>query len=1014
MKTLFIFIISFVISSSLFADESRISLTTSEGSGLELRQFETKVVLDSFLAFTELKLTFYNPEDRRREGRFQIILPNNAAISRFAMKIGEELQEGEVVEKQLAQRAYEDFLHQRQDPALLETDSGNRFNARIFPIEPKAEKVLILSYSQRLDQNQQDYVLPLKGLPKLKQLSIQVFYDTENFNTTTKQIGHFTANVAKRDVITVNEQDYQPLEDFRMVYQAGSKPNLALQHEKLIAARIVPFPSKETKVTQQPINTLVLLIDTSASQAPFLTKTIEKVETLIAQLKPTTLLIYNFDQELHEIGKTVNAHSQVPALQLLKQSMALGASRLDEALTGLAKIKLDEARLVIVSDMVVTAGETDAQQLLEQAKKINWLERTDILIPSYHSDQQLAHLLVKSGKTTGIVTDLELEDQQLANKLTTKTFANIPIKVMGSTWFYPETIDSLQVDEPILIFAELTQDAPFSITVDDRTLPLTIRTTNPILLQREWVRARIDKLLNLEITTQDKDLKSAFHNEIINLSVKSRVLSPYTSLLVLETEADYQRYQIDRQGLADILTIGADGIEVIKRAGREELPIPVIVEQPVELPELTPDDVIVSEAKVAAGIKEEAEDKQEAISSDDNDDAMYQEDSSSHDMVRNGLDDEVEEYDDEAGDVFRSAPSPAQAAPSPSSTARADAVAGFDGNLYDLEILPTDGMNAMTEETTVSTTINRNETVEKRAQLPSWTGDYAEFRQLLDQGKIKLAGDFAQNWHNNNLSDVMSLIALGEWYEKTGENAQAIRAYGSLIDYFPARADIRRWAAERILANKTHLWLSIDSLEKAVAQRSDHPSGHYLLAIAYWENQQYQQAIDTLQTAIKQEFPRFAEANRILTELLGLMLTSLQENHQFEKILLNNTLSWDKVTQSELRFTLMWETDANDVDFHIYDNAGNHAFYSQPNLVTGGVLYADITTGYGPECFMIPNPSTYPYTLKAHYYSMGPMGYGMGILHILNFVPTKGLTSEFRPFIVMQNDAFVELGEIAK
>ena len=35
-----------------------------------------------------------------------------------------------------------------------------------------------------------------------------------------------------------------------------------------------------------------------------------------------------------------------------------------------------------------------------------------------------------------------------------------------------------------------------------------------------------------------------------------------------------------------------------------------------------------------------------------------------------------------------------------------------------------------------------------------------------------------------------------------------------------------------------------------------------------------------------------------------------------------------------LRFVLMWETDANDVDFHIYDTMGNHAFYSHPELET--------------------------------------------------------------------------------
>jgi len=45
--------------------------------------------------------------------------------------IGKPLTDGEIVEKQRARRAYEDFLHRRQDPALLETDSGNRFNARI-------------------------------------------------------------------------------------------------------------------------------------------------------------------------------------------------------------------------------------------------------------------------------------------------------------------------------------------------------------------------------------------------------------------------------------------------------------------------------------------------------------------------------------------------------------------------------------------------------------------------------------------------------------------------------------------------------------------------------------------------------------------------------------------------------------------------------------------------------------------------------------------------------------------
>ena len=50
-------------------------------------------------------------------------------MSRFAMKLPEGWQEAEVVEKQAARAAYEDALHRRQDPALLEKAAGNQFSA---------------------------------------------------------------------------------------------------------------------------------------------------------------------------------------------------------------------------------------------------------------------------------------------------------------------------------------------------------------------------------------------------------------------------------------------------------------------------------------------------------------------------------------------------------------------------------------------------------------------------------------------------------------------------------------------------------------------------------------------------------------------------------------------------------------------------------------------------------------------------------------------------------------------
>ena len=76
-----------------------------------------------------------------------------------------------------------------------------------------------------------------------------------------------------------------------------------------------------------------------------------------------------------------------------------------------------------------------------------------------------------------------------------------------------------------------------------------------------------------------------------------------------------------------------------------------------------------------------------------------------------------------------------------------------------------------------------------------------------------------------------------------------------------------------------------------------------------------------------------------------------------------------------------------------------------------------MTTGYGPECFTIRGAREQracPYTLQAHYYSRGPMGYGMGKLEIIEHDGKGDLSFEERPFVVMVDHAFVDLGTVDK
>jgi len=216
------------------------------------------------------------------------------------------------------------------------------------------------------------------------------------------------------------------------------------------------------------------------------------------------------------------------------------------------------------------------------------------------------------------------------------------------------------------------------------------------------------------------------------------------------------------------------------------------------------------------------------------------------------------------------------------------------------------------------------------------------------------------------------------------------------------------------------LALAIDSYRKSVEQRPDHPAGHRLLGFALLKAGHPREAFEAIAVGIAQKYPagRFAGVDRILREDLGLAAAAWIRVEPARTSEIGARLSRAggsaELTPS-LRFVLNWETDANDVDFHIEDGRGGHAYYGAPHLPSGGDLYADVTTGYGPECFTIRAPAATraaPYRLQAHYFSRGPMGYGMGKLEIIEHDGHGNLRFDERPFVIMQDGAFVDLGSV--
>jgi hypothetical protein len=192
-----------------------------------------------------------------------------------------------------------------------------------------------------------------------------------------------------------------------------------------------------------------------------------------------------------------------------------------------------------------------------------------------------------------------------------------------------------------------------------------------------------------------------------------------------------------------------------------------------------------------------------------------------------------------------------------------------------------------------------------------------------------------------------------------------------------------------------------------------------MLAFARLKKGDYSGAFDAIEKGVRQAYPtgRFAGTDRILHEDAGIIAEAwaVADPKRADEIAARAAkLGTHLDREPSLRFILNWETDANDVDFHVFDAAGGHAFYGAPTLASGGELYADVTTGYGPECFGIRGPKAQrrgPYHMQAHYYSRGPMGYGMGKLEIVEHDGKGHLTFDERPFVVMTDRAFVDLGE---
>ncbi len=70
----------------------------------------------------------------------------------------------------------------------------------------------------------------------------------------------------------------------------------------------------------------------------------------------------------------------------------------------------------------------------------------------------------------------------------------------------------------------------------------------------------------------------------------------------------------------------------------------------------------------------------------------------------------------------------------------------------------------------------------------------------------------------------------------------------------------------------------------------------------------------------------------------------------------------------KLRVLLSWDSDYTDLDLHLVTPNGEHLYYGNRVLESGGALDVDVTTGYGPEIFSSPSPQPGTYLVYVNYF----------------------------------------------
>jgi len=558
---------------------------------LSLDRLEARVQIDHGMAQVSLLYIFSSHDQCVMEGRFRMLIPDQADISSFAVWDGPVRIPGVIVEKVKARRMFEQVARQNIDPGLLssqeETTEVNEFTARIFPIPPFGAKRMELTYRlpALLERGQLNFVLPLMPNEGEQQTAAHLVLDLEVANglplenlafhgarivpQITKQDAQgfqahfsgqqialdedlsFTADYKLSDT-TLDLEAFRDLEHVDWNISPDGGGHFA-DRDGYFLARLLFAPRHSAAVGPRQV---VLLVDGSLSMlGDKLDRTVELINALCAKLSPAdkvTLLYANTEAQVLPGGLQPVSPQWLAAMeQFLRGQRLAGGIDLQGAVEKTASLfaSADGNILILLTDGHPTAGELRSPKIVEALRRSTLIANKVRLFSIGIGDDANKDLLAAmSAAADGYYTwCMDTADTQALGELISARMAAAVIRQVELVFSdpgriidaYPSTLPSTFAGSETTMVGRYNKPGPLEVELRYRadneapvrrkfTVDLPEKSTAHEGIRRIWAKARVDYLLS-RIAREGE--KKEWIDEIVNLSKRFTFVTPYTSFL---------------------------------------------------------------------------------------------------------------------------------------------------------------------------------------------------------------------------------------------------------------------------------------------------------------------------------------------------------------------------------------------------------------------------------------------------------------------------------------------------